>query len=249
MVAFIISVPTRSTVLTCAGHGGFSERAGHCRWSWALRDVALRGPPPEAPAYANSISRGGRDNIGRGLIREGLPRGQRPKPPISAYDSRRKCIVCSALSVRRLCEEVHGHLRADDTKAARLSTTAVSARAGRADDFLSSDCVKCGACVLGLPPTATLQEKSVIELGTPTAFGRDHLRLLRRGLFLQVGTQRRRAGAHGSLQARQGEPGPFPCVKARFAGGYANHAERILNPMIRETIDEPWRGGQLGGGG
>ena len=31
------------------------------------------------------------------------------------------------------------------------------------------------------------------------------------------------------------------CVKGRFAWGYANHKERILNPMIRETIDQPWR--------
>jgi hypothetical protein len=41
------------------------------------------------------------------------------------------------------------------------------------------------------------------------ALGRDHLRLLRGRLFLQGGTERRRAGAHGALQARQGEPGPF----------------------------------------
>ena len=31
------------------------------------------------------------------------------------------------------------------------------------------------------------------------------------------------------------------CVKGRFAWGYANHKERILNPMIRESIDQPWR--------
>ncbi|MCB0793063.1 MAG: formate dehydrogenase subunit alpha, partial [Flavobacteriales bacterium] len=31
------------------------------------------------------------------------------------------------------------------------------------------------------------------------------------------------------------------CVKGRFAWGYANHQDRILNPMIRETIDQPWR--------
>jgi formate dehydrogenase major subunit len=31
------------------------------------------------------------------------------------------------------------------------------------------------------------------------------------------------------------------CVKGRFAWGYANHKERILNPMIRNSIDEPWR--------
>ncbi len=31
------------------------------------------------------------------------------------------------------------------------------------------------------------------------------------------------------------------CVKGRFAWGYANHRDRILNPMIRDSIDEPWR--------
>ena len=31
------------------------------------------------------------------------------------------------------------------------------------------------------------------------------------------------------------------CVKGRFAWGYATHRERILKPMIRETITEPWR--------
>jgi formate dehydrogenase major subunit len=31
------------------------------------------------------------------------------------------------------------------------------------------------------------------------------------------------------------------CVKGRFAWGYANHKERILKPMIREKITDPWR--------
>src|SRR5688500_1209993 len=31
------------------------------------------------------------------------------------------------------------------------------------------------------------------------------------------------------------------CVKGRFAYGYANHKDRILGPMIRESIDQPWR--------
>ena len=31
------------------------------------------------------------------------------------------------------------------------------------------------------------------------------------------------------------------CVKGRFAWGYATHAERILNPMIREHYTDPWR--------
>ena len=31
------------------------------------------------------------------------------------------------------------------------------------------------------------------------------------------------------------------CVKGRFAWGYATHKERILEPMIRASIDEPWQ--------
>ena len=31
------------------------------------------------------------------------------------------------------------------------------------------------------------------------------------------------------------------CVKGRFAYGYATHKDRILKPMIRERIEDPWR--------
>ena len=31
------------------------------------------------------------------------------------------------------------------------------------------------------------------------------------------------------------------CVKGRFAWGYAQHQERILKPMIRKSISDPWR--------
>ena len=31
------------------------------------------------------------------------------------------------------------------------------------------------------------------------------------------------------------------CVKGRFAWGYATHRDRILKPMIREKITDPWR--------
>src|SRR5437867_8340323 len=31
------------------------------------------------------------------------------------------------------------------------------------------------------------------------------------------------------------------CVKGRFAWGYANHRDRILKPMVREKITDPWR--------
>src|SRR5262249_8367326 len=31
------------------------------------------------------------------------------------------------------------------------------------------------------------------------------------------------------------------CVKGRFAYGYATHNDRMLKPMVRETITDPWR--------
>ena len=38
------------------------------------------------------------------------------------------------------------------------------------------------------------------------------------------------------------------CVKGRFAWGYATHQDRILKPMIREKITDPWREVTLGRG-
>ena len=31
------------------------------------------------------------------------------------------------------------------------------------------------------------------------------------------------------------------CVKGRFAYGYATHRDRVLKPMIRSKITDPWR--------
>ena len=31
------------------------------------------------------------------------------------------------------------------------------------------------------------------------------------------------------------------CVKGRFAWGYSTHKERILDPLVRDNIGEPWR--------
>jgi formate dehydrogenase major subunit len=31
------------------------------------------------------------------------------------------------------------------------------------------------------------------------------------------------------------------CVKGRFAFGYASHPDRVLEPMVRDTIEDEWR--------
>ena len=155
--------------------------------------------------------------------------------PYFTYDPS-KCIVCSRCV--RACEEVQGTFAL--TIAGRGFDSRVSPGAGP-DNFLTSDCVSCGACVQACP-TATLQEKSVIEIGTPDP----DRSLITTCAYCGVGCSfkaemrgdelvRMVPWKHG--KANRGHS----CVKGRFAYGYASHKDRILNPMIRETIDEPWR--------
>ncbi|MFP4303330.1 MAG: formate dehydrogenase subunit alpha [Rhodosalinus sp.] len=153
--------------------------------------------------------------------------------PYFTYDPS-KCIVCSRCV--RACEEVQG------TFALTIEGRGFDSRvsAGMAgDDFLSSECVSCGACVQACP-TATLQEKSTIELGTPDR------KVVTTCAYCGVGCSfeaqlngdqlvRMVPWKHG--KANRGHS----CVKGRFAYGYASHPDRILNPMIRESIEQPWR--------
>ena len=133
--------------------------------------------------------------------------------PYFSYDPQ-KCIVCSRCV--RACEEVQGTFAL--TIAGRGFDSRVSAgMAG--DDFLASDCVSCGACVQACP-TATLQEKSIAELGTPTrsvittcaycGVGCSFKAELNGDMLVRMTPYR-----HG--KANRGHS----CVKGRFAYGYA----------------------------
>ena len=153
--------------------------------------------------------------------------------PYFTYDPS-KCIVCSRCV--RACEEVQGTFAL--TIAGRGFDSRVSA-GGPLDDFLSSDCVSCGACVQACP-TATLQEKSVIELGTPQRSVITTCAYCGVGCSFKAelnGDQLVRMVPHKQGKANRGHS----CVKGRFAYGYATHRDRILNPMIRDSIDQPWR--------
>ena len=144
-----------------------------------------------------------------------------------------KCIVCSRCV--RACEEVQG------TFALTIDGRGFASRiaAGMDQSFLESDCVSCGACVQACP-TATLQEKTVIELGMP-----EHS-VITTCAYCGVGCAFRaemrgstvvRMVPHKEGKANEGHS----CVKGRFAFGYATHKDRITTPMIRDDIDQPWR--------
>ena len=153
--------------------------------------------------------------------------------PYFSYDPA-KCIVCSRCV--RACEEVQGTFAL--TIEGRGFDSRVSAGA-IGDDFLTSDCVSCGACVQACP-TATLQEKSVIELGTPQRSVITTCAYCGVGCSFKAelnGNQLVRMVPYKHGKANRGHS----CVKGRFAYGYAQHKDRILNPMIRDSINEPWR--------
>lgn len=151
--------------------------------------------------------------------------------PYFSFDSS-KCIVCSRCV--RACEEVQGTFALTIDNRGLLSKVATGT-----DDFLTSECVSCGACVQACP-TATLNEKTVIEMGTPTKATVTTCAYCGVGCSFRAesqGDQVVRMVPYKDGKANEGHS----CVKGRFAWGYANHQDRITKPMIRSSIDEPWR--------
>lgn len=152
--------------------------------------------------------------------------------PYFAFEAS-KCIVCSRCV--RACEEVQG------TFALTISGNGFDSHvsAGIEEGFLNSECVSCGACVQACP-TATLTEKSVIDLGTPEHSVETICAYCGVGCSFRAemkGDQVVRMVPSKSGKANDGHS----CVKGRFAWGYASHKERILSPMVREKTSDPWR--------
>ena len=106
-------------------------------------------------------------------------------------------------------------------------------------DFLSSECVSCGACVQACP-TSALNEKSVIEMGMPERTVVTTCAYCGVGCSFKAelkGDEVVRMIPYKGGHANEGHS----CIKGRFAYGYATHKDRILKPMIRERIEDPWR--------
>ncbi|MEM8936079.1 MAG: formate dehydrogenase subunit alpha [Pseudomonadota bacterium] len=143
-----------------------------------------------------------------------------------------KCIVCSRCV--RACDEVQGTLALTVDGRGFDSKIAVAGA-----DFFDSECVSCGACVQACP-TATLQEKSVVEHGVPDRTVLTTCAYCGVGCSFKAelkGDQVVRMVPHKDGGANHGHS----CVKGRFAFGYATHKDRITKPMIRDEITDPWR--------
>ncbi len=144
-----------------------------------------------------------------------------------------KCIVCSRCV--RACEEVQGTFaltidgRGFDSKVSPSQN----------ESFMDSECVSCGACVQACP-TATLIEKSVIEMGQP-----EHS-VVTTCAYCGVGcsfkAEMKGAEVVRMVPNKDGHANHgHSCVKGRFAFGYATHQDRITKPMIRQKITDPWQ--------
>jgi formate dehydrogenase major subunit len=157
--------------------------------------------------------------------------------PYFAYDPS-ACIVCSRCV--RACGEVQG------TFALTVEGRGFDSRiTPGGTNFLDSECVSCGACVQACP-TDALTEKTVISLGMPTRS------VVTTCAYCGVGcsfkAEVKDSPSEGApevvrmmpLKAGGANEG-HSCVKGRFAFGYASHPDRQLNPMVRESIDDPWR--------
>ncbi len=144
-----------------------------------------------------------------------------------------KCIVCSRCV--RACEEVQG------TFALTIGGNGFNSHvsAGIEEGFLNSECVSCGACVQACP-TATLTEKSVIKLGTPEHSVETTCAYCGVGCSFRAEMKGDKVVRMVPSKGGKANDG-HSCIKGRFAWGYANHKERILNPMIREKTSDPWR--------
>lgn len=176
--------------------------------------------------------------VGLRDVRYGYDGETHPNPgkdesnPYFTYDPS-KCIVCSRCV--RACEEVQGTFAL--TIAGRGFDSVVSP--GMEESFLGSECVSCGACVQACP-TATLTEKSIIEIGQPEHSVVTTCAYCGVGCSFKAemrGEEVVRMVPYKDGKANRGHS----CVKGRFAFGYATHKERILKPMIRERITDPWR--------
>src|SRR5579863_5475140 len=211
--------------LTCPanGHCELQDMAG----AVGLREVRYGYEQGANHVYSTLGNVKGKDGVANPLFA-----AKDESNPYFTFDPS-KCIVCSRCV--RACDEQQGTLALTIENRGFLSKVSAS----QDEPFMDSECVSCGACVQACP-TATLSEKSLI------AKGQAEHSVITTCAYCGVGCSFR-AEMQGQEVVRMvpNKDGHanhgHSCVKGRFAIGYATHSDRILQPMIRAKISDPWR--------
>ena len=152
--------------------------------------------------------------------------------PYFTFDAS-KCIVCSRCV--RACDEQQGTLALTIQNRGFDSTVSASQNVS----FMDSECVSCGACVQACP-TATLSENTLIDKGQAEHSITTTCAYCGVGCSFRAemkGEEVVRMVPNMDGHANHGHS----CVKGRFAIGYATHSDRIVKPMIRAKISDPWK--------
>ena len=152
--------------------------------------------------------------------------------PYFSFDPSR-CILCSRCV--RACDEIQGTFAL--TIEGRGFDSLMSP--GEHQHYIDSECVSCGACVQACP-TDALMEKSLLDKGRAdravvTTCGYC-------GVGCSFKAEMRGDEVVRMVPNKNGLPNHgHSCVKGRFAWGYAVHPDRVMHPMIRKRISDPWR--------
>ncbi len=142
-----------------------------------------------------------------------------------------KCVACSRCE--RSCQYEALELSfAEDEENNTLKDISIK---------LNENCVSCGACVDACP-TGALTKKEIVtplwpgqletinSVCTYCGTGCNIQAIVKHGSILEIKADENHPPNHGQL-----------CVKGRFGYTFYRHPDRLTTPLVRESLDEPFR--------
>jgi len=143
------------------------------------------------------------------------------------------CVSCARCV--RACDEIQG-THALTMFARGFATRPIAGagpRNGTAGGFADSNCVSCGACVKECP-TGALTEKTILDLGYPTATVRTTCAYCGVGCAFDAGVRDGRV-----VRMMPADDGPsnhgHACMKGRFGWTYNDAHDRLKVPLLRRA--------------
>ncbi len=138
-----------------------------------------------------------------------------------------RCIDCYRCV--RICDEVQGQFVWQIIN--RGESTHIMPDSG--STLKKSSCVSCGACV-DTCPTGALEDKSILELGSPTSWTKTVCPYCGTGCEMNVGMRGQKI-----VQIEPAMDAPVSrghlCVKGRYAFRFVDAGDRLTEPMIRRN--------------